>query len=105
MSSINPGDIVRVYTDPPFTNASGTATDPTTVTLRWRLGQTGDETVLVYGVDSEVVKDGSGAFHVDIEVTDHGVYYYRWEGTGTVEAAEAGQFYSRDAYPFVVEDS
>jgi hypothetical protein len=92
MSKINPGDIVRLKTDPPFTNAAGTPTDPTTVKVRWR--RFNEETVWTYGVGSQVVRDGAGVYHADLEVTEIGTYYFRWEGTGTVEAAEESTFIS-----------
>lgn len=89
--SINPGDLVRVSTDPPFTNAAGVATDPTTVTLEWRRAG-GATTTWVYGTDVEVVRDAAGTFHADIPIAERGLHYYRWVGTGAVQAAEEGTF-------------
>lgn len=90
MADINPGDIVRVSTTPGFKNAAGVLTDPTTVTLRWRRhGET--ETVLTWA-GAGVIRDSVGLFHVDITVVEPGLHYYRWEGTGTVTAAEEGTF-------------
>lgn len=103
MSTINPGDVVRVSTDPPFTNSTGVATDPTTVMLRWKAGRHGEETVWIYGTDAEVVRDSAGTFHADITVTEALPYFYRWEGTGTVQAAEASAFLVVEGYPFLGE--
>jgi hypothetical protein len=90
MADINPGDVVRVSTSPGFKNAAGVLTDPTAVTLRWRIHQ--DETEWVYGTDEEVAKDSTGLYHADIPVTVAGPYWFRWEGTGAVKAAEEGSF-------------
>ena len=91
MADINPGDIVRVVTTPGFKNAAGTLTDPTTVSLRWRVAG-GLETTWVYGTDAEVVKDSVGVYHADIPVIAAGLHYFRWKGTGAVTAAEEGTF-------------
>lgn len=91
MSQINPGDMVRVSTLPGFTNDAGALADPTTVTLRWRVAG-GTETAWVFGVDSQVVRDSIGLYHADIPVVAVGLHYFRWEGTGTVVAAEEGTF-------------
>ena len=89
--SINPGDLVRVSTAPGFKNAAGALADPTTVKLRWkRHGEA--ETLWTYLTDSQVVRDSIGLFHADIPVAEPGLHYFRWEGTGSVTAAEEGTF-------------
>lgn len=98
MSDINPGDVVRVTTSPGFTNSSGVVADPTTVTLKWFL-HGGTVTTWVFGTDDEVVKDSTGIYHADIPVSAEGVHYYRWEGTGTVAAAEEGYFTAGTYFP------
>jgi hypothetical protein len=92
MSEINPGDVVTVSTSPGFKNAAGVLADPTTVTLKWRVFSDDDLTTWVYGTDSQVVKDSTGLYHADIPVTKAGRHYFRWEGDGTVTAAEEGSF-------------
>ncbi len=94
MSDINTGDVVRVSTTPGFKNALGALTDPTTVRLLWRVYSNGDLTTWVYGVDAEIVRDSIGLFHADIPITEAGTHSFRWEGDGTVTAAEEGQFRS-----------
>jgi hypothetical protein len=89
MTEINPGDVRRVSGS--FTNPAGVATDPTTITVRWRHHR-GTETAWVYGTDTQVVKDSVGAYHADIPITVSGLYYYKFEGTGAVQAAEEGTF-------------
>lgn len=91
VDAINPGDVVRVSTAPGFKNAAGAPADPTTVTLRWRR-HGGTTTMWVFGTDVQVVKDSVGVYHADIPVTEHGLHYFRWEGTGAVVAAEEGYF-------------
>lgn len=94
MSDINPGDIVRVSTAPGFTDADGELVDPTTVRLKWRVFSTDDLVTWVHGVDSEVVRDSVGLYHADIPVTKAGTHHFRWEGEGTLTAAEEGTFRS-----------
>jgi hypothetical protein len=89
MTEINPGDVRRVSGS--FTNPAGMATDPTTISVRWRHHR-GTETTWVYGTDTQVVRDSAGVFHADIPITVSGLYYYKFEGTGAVQAAEEGTF-------------
>lgn len=97
MSDINTGDVVRVTTSPGFTNAAGAPADPTTVRLKWRRFDA--VTTWTYGVDSQVVKDSVGVYHADIPVIDPGTYFFRWEGTGAVVAAEEGTFFATSNFP------
>lgn len=94
----NPGDIVRVYTDPGFTNAAGALADPTTITMRWRVAG-GVETSWVYGTNAEVVKDSTGVYHADIPITTVGLHYYQWEGTGAVATVEGETFMVTSNFP------
>ncbi len=91
MSDINPGDIVRVATTPGFKDAAGVLTDPTAVSLKWRVAG-GATTTWVYLTDSQIVKDSVGLYHADIPVVAPGLHYFRWEGTGAVKAAEESTF-------------
>ena len=94
MADINPGDIVRLTTTPGFTNVAGALTDPTTVTLRWRVAG-GTETTYTWTAavpGTNIVKDSVGVFHADITVVAPGLHYFRWAGTGAVVAAEEGTF-------------
>lgn len=75
-----------------FADISGTATDPTAVTLSVRKP---DGTRLVYGWPSDgangaVVKDETGRFHVDVLLDQAGNWLYRLAGTGDVTAAAEG---------------
>lgn len=82
------GDQIRVgYT---FKNSSGTAADPTTVTLKLRT-PAGTETSHVYLTDLNVIKDSTGAYHYDLTLAESGTYSWRWIGTGNVVLADEGQ--------------
>ena len=85
--SITIGDLVRVSAT--FT-VSGTATDPATVTLKVR-DPSGTTTTYTYGA-ATVTKDSTGAYHRDVSATTAGRWLYRWEGTGTAQAAEEAAF-------------
>ncbi len=93
MSSINPGDVVRVSTDPGFSldDEGSTATDPAVVTLTWYVrGE--PPTVWAYPDDAAIEKDDIGVYHADLPIERVGEYHYRWAGAGTVDAAEEGSF-------------
>jgi hypothetical protein len=97
MSTINPGDLVTVKTDPPF-SSNGTPADPTTVKLVWRR-RGSPPTTWVYGTDTEVVRDSAGTFHASIPIDRPGKYYFRWVGTGAVTAAEENSFDAVTNFP------
>lgn len=80
------GSLVRVSAA--FTDASGAAVDPTTVTLQVK---TPAGTVTSY-VDPDVVHDGVGLYHYDIDGSTVGNWEYRWSSTGTGQAAEESSF-------------
>lgn len=85
------GDVVRVecsFTNPKNADA---AIDPSVVKLTVK-PPNAVGVVYTYGVDSEVIKDGVGEYHADINVTASGWWYYRWWSTGTGQAAEEGKF-------------
>lgn len=65
---------------------AGTPTDPTTVTAIIR-DPDGVETTYLYGTDAELVKDSTGAYHVDVDADVAGRWVYRFAGTGTAQAA------------------
>ena len=74
------GDLVRCTGV--FTDSAGAVSDPGTLLFTWRT-PTGTYGTYTYGVDAEVVKDGSGTYHVDLEPTVIGNWWYRWTATGT----------------------
>lgn len=89
---INIGDMRRVSVA--FTNASNAAADPTTVKLHVRKPYSAQATTYTYNAPgSPIVKDSTGAYHADLSLDTAGTWYYEWEGTGAVEAAEEGSFF------------
>lgn len=87
------GALVRVSAE--FTTSGGTYVDPSVVRVKYRApGQTvGDQTTLLYGTDAAVVKDATGKYHVDVDTTNKaGTWRFRWESTGSGQAANEGEF-------------
>jgi hypothetical protein len=74
-----------------FTTAAGAAQDPGTVTFKSR-DPSGNVTTLVYGVDSAVVKGSTGNYYVDVDADEAGIWYFRFAGTVSGQAAGEGQF-------------
>ena len=80
--------LVRVSSE--FT-VSGTDTDPTTVKCFYK-DPNGAVTTLTYGIDNALVKDSTGKYHVDIFTSVVGNWWYRFEATGSVIAANESEF-------------
>lgn len=78
------GDLVRCSAA--FTDSSGNALDPTTVTFKSK-DPSGNVTTYVYGTDAELVKDSVGNYHVDVDGDEAGSWWFRFESTGTGQAA------------------
>jgi len=91
LANYNPGQLVSITTNPGFKNSSGVLTDPTTVTLRWR-DPHGVETVWVYGTDPEITRTSAGIYASEILGDITGTYVFRWEGDGSVTAADEDSF-------------
>lgn len=86
------GDLVRVYTETPFTDAeSGDHIDPDAVNVSVRDPE-GEVTTYVYGTDDEVVRNGTGDYEMNIDANAAGVWYYRFWSTGDGQAAEERRF-------------
>jgi len=63
---------------------SGTATDPTTLTLSWQLAGSATVTTKTWPSPAELTKDSTGHFHYDLPGTlAAGHYRYKWVSTGT----------------------
>lgn len=79
------GDLVRAVAS--FVGTDGvTPGNPSMVTLQV-MNPLGTVATVVFGVGS-VVKVGSAAYAHDFTITTPGSWFYRWEGTGLVQAAE-----------------
>ncbi len=82
----NLGQKIRVSAT--FTDAGGEAADPTAVFVVVKAPDA-DAVSYQYGVDSEVVKDDTGDYHIDQALSSSGVWAVRWYSTGTVQAGSA----------------
>ena len=84
------GNKPRVYLE--IRNKSGGGIDPTTLKFRYKAdGVT--EVILVYGVSNLVVREETGKYYVDLPLdtlNSKNKYYYRWEASGTGQAAAEG---------------
>jgi hypothetical protein len=89
------GQEIRLYTQTPFRNAAGVATDPTTVTLTVQHPD-GTETPYTYAL-AEVTKTATGTFEKLITVDTEGIWGWEWRGTGAVAAVDQGLFRVRPA--------
>lgn len=63
-----------------------TAYDPATVRFVVK-PPTGPRVTLVYGVDAVVVRDSTGVYHVDVELTAQGEWWVRAEGLDVAGAS------------------
>jgi len=76
------GDEVRVMGN--FTAEDGiTPADPTDVECRVRRP---DGTIADYN-GTQVIRDAEGGYHVDVVIDQWGTWFYRWVGTGALNAA------------------
>jgi len=76
-----------------FTRTSDSAAvDPAAVLFLYRIGEAGTTTTLTYLTDAALVKDSTGNYHVDIDLTTPGPLYWEWRGTGANQAANEGRF-------------
>lgn len=72
-------------------NLAGALADPTTVTFRIREPD-GTLTAKIHGTDPELEKTATGRYRIEWPATMNGVHWYRFEGTGAVQAAEEASF-------------
>jgi hypothetical protein len=83
MNVYKKGDLVRIAGV--FKDVNGTLIDPTSVALRVTKPDALTST-------PAVTRDSTGNYHVDVDLTDAGRWYYTWISTGTGQAAENGEF-------------
>ena len=84
------GDLPKVTAI--FTDDTGVLVDPTTITAKVKKP---DKTVttLVFGVDAALVRDGVGIYHIYIDLTQSGNWFYRFSGTGVRQVAREGTIF------------
>lgn len=83
------GDLIKCTGT--WTDANGVAVDPTIVIFKFK-NPAGTITSYTYGEDSEVVRDGAGIYHVEVNANASGMWIYRFESSGTGQAAEEERF-------------
>jgi hypothetical protein len=85
ITDVDIGDQVRLSVQ---IEVGGADTDPTTLLLKWKPPKTA-ATIYTHGAEgSPTVKDSTGNYHADIDITVQGLHYYRWEATGAAVGAE-----------------
>lgn len=89
-NQIDTGDVIRLSVV--FKDLSKTAVDPSGVTLTIRQPD-GAIVQYQYLVDAQIVKSSVGNYYCDFLVTQEGMTYYKWAGTGTINAAEESGFF------------
>lgn len=92
MSDYIEGQLVRLSAS--FTDAAGAAADPDTVTFRHQPVSVSGSTVTTHTYPSgstDIVRDSTGEYHIDVSMDDPGTHYWRWESTGDAQAADQGQ--------------
>ena len=89
------GDLVRISAS--CKDSAGALVNPTGLLFKYKVGS-GATTTYTYGTDEEVVRTGTGIYYVDLSLTEDDThYYYRWEATGTGQAAEEGELVVKDS--------
>lgn len=89
VSTHDNGDLVRCRAT--FANGEGALIDPATVTFK-AIKPDRSTITLVYGTDAALVKESTGVYYTDLNANQTGVWYYRFESTGTGQAAEEFRF-------------
>lgn len=82
MASYDIGDLVRITGT--FTNAGGTAIDPSGTVLFTVVKPDNVTTVYTYGSGTDVVKASTGVYYVDVPASIAGRYHWRSAATGAV---------------------
>jgi hypothetical protein len=89
-NAIDVGDAVRLSVV--YRNASTQALiDPTNVILKVAKPNN-TSTTYTYSVDVALVKDSTGTYYLDYVPTIDGTHYYKWSGTGNMNAVEESSF-------------
>ena len=95
------GDVVSLWSV--FRNELGVQTAPTAVTLTVRrptgavalvtnrAAEAGEET-LAEAATGQTLSGVTGVYRGDVDIDVAGLWWYRWQGTGTVVEAEEGSF-------------
>jgi hypothetical protein len=90
------GDRARLLVE--FRDLDGAASDPASVTLEVKPP---DAPAVSYSnllSPVIVVRDGTGVYHMDIDLQTSGTWRYKWVGEGDLIAAEEGRLFVRPSY-------
>lgn len=82
------GDLVRIAAV--FKDVNGTATDPTTITLKVK-DPSGNTDTYTYAA-GQITKASTGNYHRDISIDETGDWHYEWVSTGSGQGVEPGEF-------------
>lgn len=83
-----------------FTDPAGTPTDPDALVFLVALySPAGAILTYTYGVDSAVVRESAGVYHLEYLVDAVGAYIWRAEATGAVQRAVEGSFTGKTYFP------
>ena len=83
------GALVR--TGAVFRNSASVAVDPDVVKFKVRT-PAGVVTTYTYGPDNQLVRTATGTYYVEVSAAEQGTYRYRYESTGSGQAAEEAEF-------------
>lgn len=89
INTFDVGDQVRLIGS--FKDITNTLTDPTVVTVRVK-------TPSGIVTTPAATQASAGIYHVDVTLDESGTWWYRFEGTGAVVAAEENAFNVRDSH-------
>lgn len=77
-----------------FRTISNIIADPNSVFFHL-MTPSGTTHLYTYGANSELQKLTTGVYYVDVLAQQQGAYYYRFEGSGTIQSAEESYFVVR----------
>lgn len=76
-----------------FTYTTGVAVDPTEVYFQYQRPASAVVVTLHYGVDLNLIRDGVGQYHVDMNADTEGQWTYQFRSTGAGESCYEHSFY------------
>ena len=89
MNEYTIGSLVKVTGT--WVDSSGNKVDPSVIAISY-MTPTKTITILVYGQDSELIKEEVGVYSTNIFVEECGTWVYRFAGTGNAVAAKDEKF-------------
>lgn len=68
-----------------------TNVDPTNLTFKFKYPD-GTKISYIYGTNPELVRESTGVYYVIMDVTNSGLYFYRFEASGLFRSAAESKF-------------